>query len=136
MSKIKFKNCKRADKSLGETGVWFPYTDDAGEFIGSFKCASFIQGNLRWRNAVDRVQNRLKVSGTKSDNFALDLVLELVLKDWKLDDADGKPVPFNVENARDFLGHEDQSKLLDYIIDKSRDETEYFAPNESEPEKN
>lgn len=149
----KFKRPVRYDADLANDGVWFAIEDELGNDYGMFKCIWWEAGSPRYRAAQERLERAKPALNTgngfrqpkkptkreaarEGDLQTIRNFVENVLVDWRVDGADGKPVPFTEADAIEYFDVDDPTAIYCFtaLLAKAAD-VRNFQPAEQEGER-
>lgn len=117
-------NLPSVDMDAASDGVWFPFTDKI-----SFKIAR--DGNPKHKRALQGKVKQIEKMREKGDfnrieHLTNELTVRYILKDWKgITEGKGKELPFSQETALTILSDPQYEQIRNYILDCSRDESEF-----------
>lgn len=128
----------RRDPTLASEGRWCPYREGI-----EFKIASASQ--REWIDEERRTIARLKQGKPDGSEVWKDelypalarTMARLLVRDWKnIDDENGKPIPFSIEKATEWLVDPEMSELRDFVYTRANEAREYQAAARESAAKN
>lgn len=123
------------NEALSQDGTWIHYTGDVYFLVAR-------AGNKQYRKVAQALYKRNERMLESKTDAASEKLVEIVIEamasgtllGWKGNvQYEGKPLPYNKENAKVLLGME---RFRDWIDAQAKDEAQFAAVQEDENEKN
>lgn len=122
-------NLPSVDMDAASEGVWFPFTETI-----SFKIAR--DGNPKHKRALQakvRQIEKMRDRGEykRIEHLTNEFTVRYILKDWKgITEGEGQELPFAEDTALTILSDPQYEQIRNFIMDSSRDESEFETEEE------
>lgn len=128
---------ERFDVSLAEEGEWFEVVDENENVWGEFKCLLVDQTLPHYKVAIERLNRKYNTGSSKrkkkpGDDFAAELLVTMSLRDWKLNDAKGKPITYTPELAMKYFTNPKGAFVLTYLSERISDVRHFQTDEQNE----